>query len=139
MKYLSILTSALVIFVGSHSLANAQQSRHYGLYNSPSLFEALHRGCQANQMWPSQYVPTARRSVLSAYDVMVNNGWRRQNLLGAYHFDPDSNQLTEAGKLKVKWILSQAPPIDEAFLLSVDSTNQVPSPVWLRSTNGLRL
>jgi len=60
-------------------------------------------------MWPCQYVPAARRSVLSAYEVMVNNGWRRQNLVGAYHFDPDTNELTEAGKLKVKWILSQAP------------------------------
>ena len=53
--------------------------------------------------------PAARRSVLGAYDVMVNNGWRRQNLLGAYHFNPETNELTEAGKLKVKWILTQTP------------------------------
>jgi len=40
---------------------------------------------------------------------MVNNGWRRQNLLGNYHFDNESNELTNAGKLKVNWIYSQAP------------------------------
>ena len=41
---------------------------------------------------------------------MVNNGWRRQNLLGDYHFNEDTNELTQAGKLKVNWVLSQAPP-----------------------------
>ncbi len=40
---------------------------------------------------------------------MINNGWRRQNLLGDYHFEEGTNQLTAAGKLKSKWILTQAP------------------------------
>jgi len=40
---------------------------------------------------------------------VINNGWRRQNLLGNYHFEEKSNELTRAGKLKVKWILTQAP------------------------------
>jgi hypothetical protein len=41
--------------------------------------------------------------------MMVNNGWRRQNLLGAHHFNPDSNQLTTAGELRVQSIMTQAP------------------------------
>jgi hypothetical protein len=40
---------------------------------------------------------------------MIHNGWRRQNLLGDYHFEPNSNELTTAGKMKAKWILTQAP------------------------------
>ena len=40
---------------------------------------------------------------------MINNGWRRQNLLGDYHFEKGTNQLTTAGKLKSKWILTVAP------------------------------
>lgn len=40
---------------------------------------------------------------------MINNGWRRQNLLGDYHFEPGTNELTSAGQLKAKWILTQAP------------------------------
>jgi hypothetical protein len=41
---------------------------------------------------------------------MVNNGWRRQNLLGVHHFNPVTNQLTAAGELRVQWIMTQAPP-----------------------------
>jgi len=66
-------------------------------------------GYHANVNWPAQYIPPARRSVHSVYDAMTNNGWRRQNLLGAYHFDPETNELTEAGKLKLQWILTQTP------------------------------
>ncbi len=109
MNILSISATVLLLLVCSTSTVSAQQYTQYGLHGSPSALGACKAGCRTNQMWPSQYVPAARRSVLSAYEVMVNNGWRRQNLLGAYHFNPDSNELTEAGKLKVKWILSQAP------------------------------
>jgi hypothetical protein len=40
---------------------------------------------------------------------MVNNGWRRQNLLGAHHFTENADQLTTAGELRVRWIMTQAP------------------------------
>ncbi len=124
MKYLGISASALLLVVYSTSAASAQYAQ-YGLYNSSSLLEATQAGCHANQMWPSQYIPAARRSVNSAYAAMVNNGWRRQNLLGAYHFDPDSNELTEAGKLKVNWILSQAPQNRRSIFVErgVDQSN----------------
>ena len=41
---------------------------------------------------------------------MIENGWRRQNLLGAHHFNGDTNQLSKAGELRVQWIMTQAPP-----------------------------
>jgi hypothetical protein len=41
--------------------------------------------------------------------MMVNNGWRRQNMLGAHHFIPETNQLNAAGQLRVQWIMTQAP------------------------------
>jgi len=109
MKTLSLSASVLLLLICSTSTSSAQQTTQNGLNGSPSALGACEAGCRANQMWPSQYVPAARRSVQNVYEIMVNNGWRRQNLLGAYHFNPDSNELTEAGKLKVKWILSQAP------------------------------
>ena len=62
-----------------------------------------------NVNWPSQYIPAARRGICDAYAVMINNGWRRQNLLGDYHFEPGTDELTRAGQLKVNWILTQAP------------------------------
>lgn len=63
-----------------------------------------------NVMWPRQYVGPSRRGICQATDTMVNNGWRRQNLLGPYHFEANGVQLNEAGRLKAEWILTQAPP-----------------------------
>jgi hypothetical protein len=74
------------------------------------MSEAFHAGYHMNVDWPKLYIPAARQSVNSVYASMVNNGWRRQNLLGDYHFSPDTNELTRAGEMKVKWILTQAPP-----------------------------
>ena len=66
-------------------------------------------GFHANVAWPNQFIRASRRSICDSYAVMINNGWRRQNLLGDYHFDPHTNELTKAGEVKVNWILTQAP------------------------------
>ena len=50
-----------------------------------------------------------RERASAPFDTMVRNGWRRQNLLGKHHFNEDSTQLTQAGKLRVQWILTQPP------------------------------
>lgn len=63
-----------------------------------------------NSIWPHPYVIPARGSVNQMYESMISNGWRRQNLLGKHHFDEDTQKLTQAGKLKVEWILTQTPP-----------------------------
>jgi len=77
-----------------------------GSYTFCDYFRA---GYCANASWPSQYIPASRRGICDSYAVMINNGWRRQNLLGDYHFEKESHQLTRAGELKVNWILTQAP------------------------------
>jgi hypothetical protein len=59
--------------------------------------------------WPDQYYPTSVAATWAPMCVMVNNGWRRQNLLGEYFFEPVTGQLTEAGRQKVRWILTVCP------------------------------
>ena len=107
MKSLSISAGALVAVAIACQSAQAQ----YGCEQcySPTLCEMFKSGYTANVIWPRQFVPAARRPVWDTYAVMVNNGWRRQNLLGDYHFDPDTNELTRSGEMKVQWILTQAP------------------------------
>ena len=70
----------------------------------------IKHGYHANHMWPWPYVCPDRVAVQEPFCIMVNNGWRRQNLLGAHHFNPDTNQLNAAGQLKVQWIMTQTPP-----------------------------
>ena len=76
---------------------------------SHTVCDYFKAGYCANVAWPMHFIPPARRGVCDAFAVMANNGWRRQNLLGDYHFEPESNKLTRAGEMKVNWILTQAP------------------------------
>jgi uncharacterized membrane protein YgcG len=62
-----------------------------------------------NNDWPKPFIFADRESVALPYATMVNNGWRRQNLMCEYHFDDDTARLTPAGELKLQWILTQAP------------------------------
>jgi len=104
---LGLAAGALLVLGTASSISFAQQSCRQ--CQPPSLGQKFCAGYDANVYWPRLYIPPARRSVCATYNAMVNNGWRRQNLLGDYHFNNDTNELTSAGKLKVNWILSQAP------------------------------
>ena len=104
MKLLGILSIVLSLIVTASGVQ--AQCTHCQGASPCQLYVAAY--C-TNVHWPRYYVPPARNAVNSAYAVMINNGWRRQCLLGDYHFEPGTNQLTNAGKLKAKWILTQAP------------------------------
>ena len=67
-------------------------------------------GYHRNANWPHPYICPDRMAVREPFEVMIRNGWRRQNLLGAHFFNPVTNQLTTAGELHVRWIMTQAPP-----------------------------
>jgi hypothetical protein len=68
------------------------------------------QGYHTNQMWPWPYVCPDRVAVREPFCIMINNGWRRENLIGVHHFIPETNQLNAAGQLRVQWIMTQAPP-----------------------------
>ena len=67
------------------------------------------RDVKRRQCWPDPFLCPDRAAVRAPFCAMVANGWRRQNMLGEFHFDPQSGQLTEAGRLKVQWILTACP------------------------------
>lgn len=66
-------------------------------------------GHQRNIDWPWPYMCPDRMAVRQPFEMMICNGWRRQNLLGSHHFNPETNQLNRAGELQVQWIMTQAP------------------------------
>ncbi len=110
MKNVKLFAGALVVLISACSSSNGQHGcRHQRCGDHPSPSEKFHAGYHANVHWPKIYIPPARSAVCQTYNAMVNNGWRRQNLLGDYHFNKETHELTNAGKLKVNWILSQAP------------------------------
>ncbi|TWT76846.1 hypothetical protein Pla123a_22690 [Posidoniimonas polymericola] len=75
-----------------------------------TAFDYCHDIYNINRPWPSPYVCPDRVTAHSPFNAMVSNGWRRQNLMAEHHFKTDSSELTQAGELKIQWIMTQAPP-----------------------------
>lgn len=78
------------------------------------------RGYHQNKVWPWPYVCADRLAVREPFCIMVNNGWRRQNLLGPHHFTDSTSKLTSAGELRVRWIMTQAPGERRAIFIERD-------------------
>ncbi|HID78140.1 MAG TPA: hypothetical protein EYP56_19375 [Planctomycetaceae bacterium] len=75
-----------------------------------------------NNCWPKPFATPERHAVRLPFHLMIHNGWRRQNMLDEHHFQPDTTELTEAGKLKIKWILQQAPRQHRTIYVRVGDT-----------------
>jgi hypothetical protein len=97
----------LILALTFLSLVGSQQAAKAVFFDDGAHY--VKRGYHANQMWPWPYQCPDRIAVREPFSLMVNNGWRRQNLLGAHHFNADTNQLTTAGELRVQSIMTQAP------------------------------
>jgi hypothetical protein len=62
-----------------------------------------------NNCWPMPFTAWDRAAVASPFAVMVENGWRKQNMLADHHFDGTGAALNDAGRNKLRWILNEAP------------------------------
>jgi hypothetical protein len=96
-------------FVSSAQAVWVDDSVHY-----------VRRGSHQNTMWPWPYVCADRVAVREPFSIMINNGWRRQNLLGAHHFNADASELSSAGELRVRWIMTQAPANRRSIFIERD-------------------
>lgn len=65
---------------------------------------------QRNNCWPEPFLHADRELVRGPLIAMTDNGWRAQNTLGNHLFTVEENKLTQAGALKVRWIVTQTPP-----------------------------
>lgn len=60
--------------------------------------------------WPEPFRHADKDLVRQPLLAITDNGWRMQNTLSDHLFDVETNSLTQAGALKVRWIVTQAPP-----------------------------
>jgi hypothetical protein len=77
-----------------------------------------------NNFWPEPFVYADRQAAREPFVAMVSNGWQRQNTLGDHHFDEQTGALTEAGRLKVLWILNEAPEQHRNIFVHRAATSQ---------------
>jgi hypothetical protein len=120
------LWAALPLAVFTASAFAAQPCHRPGAC-APVTSHPMKDSCEAayyeNSIWPRQYVGPSRRGICQSTQLMIDNGWRRHNLLGSFHFDPNTGELSEAGRLKVEWILTQSSPNRRTIFIerSIDS------------------
>ena len=74
------------------------------------FWHRVHVDFHRNIAWPEPFASIDRKAYQVPFNVMYEKGWLRQNTIGHHHFNPETQQLTEAGQLKVRWILTHAPP-----------------------------
>jgi hypothetical protein len=82
------------------------------------------RDTKRRNCWPAPFVCPDRQTVREPFAIMVNNGWRKQNMLGDFYFEPTTGQLTEAGKLKIRWIVFEAPEQHREIFVHIGQTNE---------------
>jgi hypothetical protein len=99
---------SIVIAITCLAFANANQAARAVFFDDGAHY--VKQGYYANKMWPWPYTCPDRVAVREPFNMMVDAGCRRQNLLGPHHFNPETNQLTTAGELRVQWIMTQTPP-----------------------------
>jgi len=73
------------------------------------FWERVHLDWHRMNSWPEPFVHADRDLIRQPLVAMTDNGWRNQNTLSDHLFDVEKNSLTQAGALKVRWIVTQAP------------------------------
>ena len=59
--------------------------------------------------WPEPFQHADKQVTVQPLIAMTDAGWRRQNTMSDHFFDPQKQVLSQAGKMKVRWIATQAP------------------------------
>ncbi len=73
------------------------------------FFSSIARDYKRRNCWPEPFIYTDRELIRQTMAIQTSAGWERQNLLSEFHFQPGGNELTEAGRIQVQWIMNEAP------------------------------
>jgi hypothetical protein len=76
-----------------------------------------------NNSWPQPFRGADANSVVAPFEVMRNNGWREHNTVGSALFSTQ-HCLSEAGQLKVQWIVLQAPQSQRVVYVKSGRTSE---------------
>lgn len=75
--------------------------------------------------WPDPYRWQDRVSVRTHFAMQANAGWMTNTTLYDQHFDPETQELNEAGRVHLKWILLYAPPQRRVPWVQAGDTPQI--------------
>jgi hypothetical protein len=97
------IVALLAVLAGAASAAAQEQC---SARCSGGFFEYLAKEYSENHQWPYPYYCLDRQAVRDPFAVMVQNGWRLQNLLADHHFQEKGSQLNDSGQAVVRRIVN---------------------------------
>ena len=74
-----------------------------------SFWHDLGKDWERRNCWPEPFTCPDRQAAREPFAGQISRGWEVQNMIADHHFEEGSNQLTEAGRLKIRWIISESP------------------------------
>ncbi len=80
-----------------------------------------------NNAWPEPFQSADRALTREFWHIQVNNGWRLQNTVGNLFFEEGSNDLTRAGDLKIRQIVTQNPSHRRTVFVLMSDTQAITS------------
>lgn len=75
--------------------------------------------------WPDPYRWNDRSSVRAHLESARGAGWMTATTLYEQHFDPNTNELNEAGRMHIRWIMLHVPANRRATWVQAGDTAQV--------------
>ena len=93
----------------SIGFALASSSAQAGDGGWQEFWHRTHVDFYRNNSWPEPFRTADRNLARVPFCLQVDNGWKMQNTVGSILFNPETQQLSQAGDLLVKWIVTQAP------------------------------
>lgn len=75
--------------------------------------------------WPYPYNCQDQADVHNLLDAQTGSGWALATTLHDYHFDTDTQQLTDAGRSHVLWVMNSVPPQYRTLYISQGTTSEM--------------
>ncbi|WP_237607435.1 hypothetical protein [Roseimaritima sediminicola] len=80
-----------------------------------SFKHEMHITYHRNNAWPQPFAELSAAQTRAPFEVMTHKGWALHNTIGHELFREGDGALTAAGRNRVHWIATQAPPARRAI------------------------
>ncbi len=90
-----------------------------------AYWDRVHLDWHRNNAWPEPFNATDKAAQRAAFPPMVDRGWQLQNTIPDQLFNTETQELTRAGELKVKWIVTQMPTRRRTVFVMRGSTPEI--------------
>lgn len=91
------------------------------------FWHRAHLDAMRMNCWPEPFSHRDRELVRSPLFAMTSRGWQLQNTLSDHFFRAEDQSLTQAGQIKLRWMLTQVPAHRRAVYVLRAADSQVTS------------